>query len=78
MRWTVLIPVKALPDAKTRLVTTDAAEGAHAALVDAIRADTIAAAVACHEVARVVIVVDKPPRTLLPMLAPPSSPSLPG
>jgi 2-phospho-L-lactate/phosphoenolpyruvate guanylyltransferase len=62
--WTVLIPAKSLPEAKSRLVgaTADPATdpAAHARLVQAIRADTIAAAQAADAVGRVVIVTDRP------------------
>jgi 2-phospho-L-lactate/phosphoenolpyruvate guanylyltransferase len=62
--WTVLIPAKSLPAAKSRLVgaTADPAvdPAAHARLVQAIRADTIAAAQAVDAVGRVVIVTDRP------------------
>jgi 2-phospho-L-lactate/phosphoenolpyruvate guanylyltransferase len=60
VRWTVVIPAKALPAAKSRLLpaTTDLA--AHRRLVEAIRADTAAAAAAAANVARVLVVVDRP------------------
>jgi 2-phospho-L-lactate guanylyltransferase len=60
MRWTVVIPVKALPGAKSRLA--EAAPGARqrAQLAAALRADTIAAALATSVVARVLLVVDAP------------------
>jgi 2-phospho-L-lactate/phosphoenolpyruvate guanylyltransferase len=62
--WTVLIPAKSLPEAKSRLIgaTADPAADptAHARLVLAIRADTIASAQAAESVARVVIVTDRP------------------
>ncbi|MDP9117233.1 MAG: 2-phospho-L-lactate guanylyltransferase [Actinomycetota bacterium] len=58
MQWTVLIPAKALPQAKSRLATSlDAVS--HADLVHAIRADTIAAARAAADVARVILVVNR-------------------
>jgi 2-phospho-L-lactate/phosphoenolpyruvate guanylyltransferase len=58
--WTVLIPAKSLPGAKSRLVAASVDAAAHARLVLAIRADTIAAAQAAAGVARVVIVADGP------------------
>jgi 2-phospho-L-lactate guanylyltransferase len=59
MRWTVLIPVRALPGAKTRLARTLTPD-VHARLVAAIRADTLAAVRATPAVARVVVVGDVP------------------
>ena len=59
MRWTVLIPAKALPDAKTRLAGATADAAAHRELVEAIRADTASAARAAANVARVVLVTDR-------------------
>jgi 2-phospho-L-lactate/phosphoenolpyruvate guanylyltransferase len=58
--WTVLIPAKSLPEAKSRLLGATADRAAHARLVLAIRADTIAAADAAAGVGRVVIVTDRP------------------
>ncbi len=60
MHWTVLIPVKALPAAKSRLAPRAADAAGHARLVRAIRADTVAAALSTPGVARVVLVVDRP------------------
>lgn len=60
MRWTVVIPAKALPAAKSRLLPATADPAAHRALVRAIRADTLAAARVAEGVARVVVVVDRP------------------
>ena len=60
MRWTVLIPAKALPEAKTRLAGASADATAHRELVEAIRADTASAARAAANVARVVLVTDHP------------------
>lgn len=60
VRWTVLIPTKSLPEAKSRLLGATADPAAHARLVLAIRADTIAAARAAAGVARVLIVADRP------------------
>jgi 2-phospho-L-lactate/phosphoenolpyruvate guanylyltransferase len=60
VRWTVLLPTKALPEAKSRLATSSADAQAHARLVRAIRADTVAAARSARNVARIVIVADRP------------------
>lgn len=58
MRWTLLIPAKALPAAKSRLAAmSDDPEG-HRRLVEAIRADTIAATRSVPAVARVLVVTD--------------------
>jgi 2-phospho-L-lactate guanylyltransferase len=58
VRWTVVIPVKALPAAKSRLAGASADEAAHARLVAALRADTVSAVRGTPQVARVVFVVD--------------------
>jgi len=58
LRWTVLVPVKALPGAKSRLADFSADTEAHARLVHAIRDDTLAAARAASGVARVVRIGD--------------------
>ncbi|MET8143188.1 2-phospho-L-lactate guanylyltransferase [Sphaerisporangium sp. NPDC005288] len=56
--WTMVVPVKTLIAAKTRLA---AAAGPHrAALAVAIACDTVAAALACPAVARVVVVTGDP------------------
>ncbi|WP_375489807.1 2-phospho-L-lactate guanylyltransferase [uncultured Jatrophihabitans sp.] len=60
MRWTLLIPAKALPAAKSRLADASSDTAAHARLVEAIRADTVAAAEAVPDVARIVLVHDRP------------------
>lgn len=60
VRWTVVIPAKALPEAKSRLLPASADLTAHRRLVRAIRADTLAAARAAGGVARVLVVVDRP------------------
>jgi 2-phospho-L-lactate guanylyltransferase len=60
VRWTVLIPTKSLPEAKSRLLGATADPEAHARLVLAIRADTIAAARSAAGVARIVVVSDRP------------------
>lgn len=59
MQWTVLIPAKSLPRAKSRLLRAAADADAHARLVHAIRDDTVTAAQAAANVARVVIVTDR-------------------
>lgn len=60
MQWTVLVPVKALPGAKSRLAEFSADADAHARLVRAIRDDTLRAARNASGVARVVRVGDSP------------------
>lgn len=62
VRWTLLIPVKALPAAKSRLRGAATDVPAHEQLVRAIRADTCAAARAATAVARLVLVTDRPMR----------------
>jgi 2-phospho-L-lactate guanylyltransferase len=59
VQWTVVIPAKALPEAKSRLVPASADGVGHRRLVEAIRADTLAAARATEQVARVVVVTDR-------------------
>jgi 2-phospho-L-lactate guanylyltransferase len=66
VRWTVLIPVKSLPEAKSRLTGASADPAAHARLVRAIRADTVAAAREADGVARLVLVLDGPAADLAP------------
>jgi 2-phospho-L-lactate/phosphoenolpyruvate guanylyltransferase len=58
VRWTVLLPAKSLPGAKSRLTGATGDAAAHRELVLAIRADTIAAARAAEGVSRLVLVVD--------------------
>ena len=58
VRWTVVVPIRAMPSAKTRLARALSAED-HALVVDAIRADTLATIRAAEGVARIVIVGDK-------------------
>ncbi|MEP6598189.1 MAG: 2-phospho-L-lactate guanylyltransferase [Actinomycetota bacterium] len=60
LRWTVIIPIKALPQAKSRLVDATSDARRHAALVRAIRTDTITAASDAELVARVLVVADEP------------------
>jgi 2-phospho-L-lactate/phosphoenolpyruvate guanylyltransferase len=59
MRWTVLVPLRALPSAKSRLAESLAPE-VHVAVVEAIRADTLAAVRGAGPVARVVVIGDAP------------------
>ena len=59
VRWTVVIPAKALPAAKSRLAPASNGRPAHERLVAAIRTDTIAAAQAAPGVARVLLVADR-------------------
>jgi len=63
VQWTVVIPTKALPAAKSRLLPGVGDPAAHRALVLAIRADTLAAARRAARVARVLLVVDRPDET---------------
>ena len=56
----MIIPAKALPEAKSRLLPAAADPAEHRALVQAIRADTLAAARAADGVARLLVVVDRP------------------
>ena len=59
VRWTVLVPMRALPSAKSRLAATLPPDR-HAETVRAIRADTLAAVRAAAPVARVVVIGDAP------------------
>jgi 2-phospho-L-lactate guanylyltransferase len=54
--WTLLIPVKPLPRAKSRLQPATADAAAHARLVNAIRRDTQTAAQSARGVNRIVVV----------------------
>jgi 2-phospho-L-lactate guanylyltransferase len=58
MQWTVLVPVKALPAAKSRLSGFSADAAAHARLVSAIRDDTLRSARTAAGVARVLRIGD--------------------
>jgi 2-phospho-L-lactate guanylyltransferase len=58
MRWTVVVPVKRLRAAKTRLQDARRAPADHAALALALAMDTVRAAAGCPDVARVVVVTD--------------------
>jgi 2-phospho-L-lactate guanylyltransferase len=60
VRWTVLLPARALPAAKRRLLPASAGHAEHLRLVEAIRTDTRSAALAADGVARVLSVVDRP------------------
>lgn len=60
MRWSIVIPVKRLPLAKTRLYDGSRPQAAHRRLALALAVDTVAAALACHAVHRVVAVTDDP------------------
>jgi 2-phospho-L-lactate/phosphoenolpyruvate guanylyltransferase len=63
VRWTLLVPAKSLPEAKSRLrraADPETGEEEHARLVLAIRADTMAAARSARNVARLLVVVDRP------------------
>jgi 2-phospho-L-lactate guanylyltransferase len=57
--WTVLVPIKPLAAAKTRLRGA-VEEGLHAELVLAMARDTVAAALACPDVATVAVVTGEP------------------
>lgn len=57
LRWTLLVPLRMLPAAKSRLAAT-LHEDEHGVLVRAIRTDTLHAAGAAAPVARVVVVTD--------------------
>lgn len=59
MRWTVLVPMRALPGAKRRLAAA-LPPHLHGDVVTAIRADTVAAARAAAAVAHVVVIGDEP------------------
>ncbi len=63
MRWSLVVPAKRLGAAKTRLAPLTGGghgdgRGLHAELVLALLADTVAAALACPQVADVVVVTD--------------------
>ncbi len=60
LHWTIVVPLKALPAAKTRLVPASPDPAGHAALVDAIRADTLAVAGAAG---RLLVIFDQAPVT---------------
>ena len=58
MRWSVVLPVKRLPLAKSRLYDGTRPHEVHRELALALALDTAAAALACPAVARVVAVTD--------------------
>ena len=62
LHWTVLVPVKALPSAKSRLASTLPGNwlSLHPALVEAMRTDVLAAARAAPQVARILVIADVP------------------
>ncbi|HKC29170.1 MAG TPA: 2-phospho-L-lactate guanylyltransferase [Jatrophihabitans sp.] len=60
IRWTVVIPAKALPAAKSRLLPASDDAESHRWLVESIRSDTLAAARAAEATARVLVVTDLP------------------
>jgi 2-phospho-L-lactate guanylyltransferase len=60
LNWTIIVPLKSLPTAKSRLAPVSADPQSHADLVEAIRADTLAVAAA---VGRVLLVLDQPAPT---------------
>lgn len=55
-----MLPAKALPDAKSRLSPATVDQATHRRLVQAIRADTAAAAQSADGVARILYVTDQP------------------
>ena len=57
MRWSVVVPVKRIERAKTRLAGA-VPESRHGALVLALAADTVSAVLASAAVARVIVVTD--------------------
>ena len=57
MQWSVVVPVKRVEHAKTRLAGAVAGSG-HEALVLALAADTVSAVLASPSVARVIVVTD--------------------
>ncbi|MFF8729684.1 2-phospho-L-lactate guanylyltransferase [Streptomyces sp. NPDC015171] len=57
MQWTLVIPLKPLPQAKSRLADT-AGDGVRPGLALAFAQDTVAAALACPAVADVAVVTD--------------------
>lgn len=61
MQWTVVVPAKSLPAAKSRLSAATSGPKAHRALVEAIRRDTFEAVAAADAVGRVVVVTDARP-----------------
>ncbi|HYT10663.1 MAG TPA: 2-phospho-L-lactate guanylyltransferase [Mycobacteriales bacterium] len=60
MQWSVVVPVKRLDMAKSRLYAAGRPRPEHAALALALALDTVSAAAASPAVARVVVVTDDP------------------
>ena len=60
MRWTVVVAMRSLPSAKSRLADASPDPQAHNRLVEAIRHDTLAAVETARTVTRIVLVVDRP------------------
>lgn len=60
MRWSVVVPVKRLDVAKSRLYAPGRPRPDHEALALALATDTVAAALAAGPVGRVVVVTDDP------------------
>ncbi|HEX2315202.1 MAG TPA: 2-phospho-L-lactate guanylyltransferase, partial [Thermomonospora sp.] len=58
LTWSLVVPVKVLARAKTRMA--DAAGPHREALALAVAADTVSAALACPAVAEVIVVTDDP------------------
>jgi 2-phospho-L-lactate guanylyltransferase len=58
VHWTIVVPLKALPAAKSRLVSASPDPASHAQLVDAIRADTLAVAASAG---RLLVIFDQAP-----------------
>lgn len=59
VRWTVLVPLKSLPRAKSRLAAFSPDADSHARLVRAMRADTVRVAADAPDVARVLRIGDR-------------------
>ncbi len=57
--WTVLLAIKSLPEAKSRLRRSELDDASHASIVQAMRADTRATLAAAAGVARVVTIADR-------------------
>ncbi len=58
LHWTIVVPLKALPAAKSRLVPASPDPAGHVQLVDAIRADTLAVAASAG---RLLVIFDQHP-----------------
>jgi 2-phospho-L-lactate/phosphoenolpyruvate guanylyltransferase len=63
LRWTIIVPLKAIPAAKSRLRSASSGPQAHADLVEAIRADTLAVAASAGQL---LVVFDRPGDESLP------------